>query len=385
MKLNNIDLITKQGTVTLNGELKGSNGNYSLEVDDYEFSDKAANLIGGVYEASQIFFVDEIDLTDEVIDDDIIDELIEIMAQGSFNNTAKAIAIKEYTNSEFSDISEVSDTEFTVNGDGEYFVMTDDEADEAAKEGALNSIEEFGLDGFSPWAKNYALENFVDTDWFDDAMKESYENYAYDIQSESASEPYVNRLHEEMVELNIMDEPEWPEEPDEDDFTHEREDWDDTDWAAEEPEESDFDTEEEFNSAYEKWEDEKDELEKEHDDEQDRLEEEAQEKYDAAYEEWENETEKYRSELESDVENNIEEFVDKKIDGEDGYEWWNDNIGGAEKVVKDNGLLDEEAFAEWLIDQDGRGSFIANYNGQENEETVTYKGDTETFYIYRAQ
>jgi hypothetical protein len=42
-----------------------------------------------------------------------------------------------------------------------------------------------------------------------------------------------------------------------------------------------------------------------------------------------------------------------------------------------------KAFAEAAISADGRGHFLSQYDGEENEEAVEHDGERETFYIYR--
>ncbi len=385
MKLENIELITPMGTMILDGELSGSAGNYSFEMDDFEFTDTVSNLIGGVFEASLLFFSDEIDLTNDTleIDEETLEELFELLTQSKFDEPLKALAVHQHTGAEWSDIEENGEN-FEADGE-EYLVITDEEADEQATQRAKDLIDDIGLEGFTEFAQDHAKEHFIDTDWFDEAMKESSESYCYDIKDESASDSdtYVSRLHEEMVEGGTMNEPEYPEEPEEDEYSHDREDFDSEDIDSEEPEEGDFDTEDEWQDAFDIWETKKEEAEGEWDEEQDRLETETQEEYDNAVEEWETEKEDYRSELENDVENNIDTFAESRIDGDDGYEWWTQNIGDATEVIKNNGLLDEDEFAEWLVETDGRGQYMSSYDGEENVETVTLAGETETFYLYR--
>lgn len=62
-------------------------------------------------------------------------------------------------------------------------------------------IEEYGLDAFTDWARDYIIENCLDVDWFENFYYEDYESYANDIETETASsDEYENRLEEEMAE-----------------------------------------------------------------------------------------------------------------------------------------------------------------------------------------
>ena len=89
------------------------------------------------------------------------------------------------------------DNIFETSDGEEYLVVTDEEADDEFYDYEAELIDELGLDAFSDWAKDYIIENCVDTEWFENF----YELYANDIESESASsDEYENRLEEEMAE-----------------------------------------------------------------------------------------------------------------------------------------------------------------------------------------
>lgn len=102
--------------------------------------------------------------------------------------------------------SECSKNTYIVN-DTEYLVLTDEEADEARVEYLENFLDDCGIAGFSKFGQEYILENCVDTRWFDEAMRESYESYVSDIREElSSSEGFETRLEEEMAEADCEDE-----------------------------------------------------------------------------------------------------------------------------------------------------------------------------------
>ena len=95
---------------------------------------------------------------------------------------------------------------FKTEDGEEYMVLTDDEAEEEFYNYESDLIEECGLDAFSDWARDYIIENCLDVDWFEDYFREDYENYANDIETESASsDEYANRLEEEMAEAECAD------------------------------------------------------------------------------------------------------------------------------------------------------------------------------------
>ena len=339
------------------------------DIDNYGLSDDAAAYLKQHKAAVELFFGDEIELSSEDVDElNYIQEIVEIVIiEGEFTEPERAFALASFLDIEINDISEIDSNNFKAECN-EYYVLNEDEADEKALEMQKNLLDDIGVEGLNEWARNYVYETFVDTSWFDYIMKENNESYANDIKDESASDDiYVNRLHEEMVEKNIMSEPEWP---DENDFTHEVEEFDE-----EEPEQSDFDDENEWQDAYTEWENNKTEFEEE----QDRLVSEMEEEYERAKED-------YKSELESEVENNIDDFVESlNSDYDDGLEYYKSNFGDEEtnQVIKNNNLVDMDEVAEWLVKEDGRGMQLAGYDGNEHEVYITFKGEDYNFLIYK--
>lgn len=112
-------------------------------------------------------------------------------------------ALAKFLGCEVEDLKEYREECFETKDGKEYLVLTDDEADKEFYNYEENSIEELGLDLFTEWAKEYIIENCLDTDWFDDCMKNDYENYCADIELEEASnDEYENRLEEEMAEAD---------------------------------------------------------------------------------------------------------------------------------------------------------------------------------------
>jgi hypothetical protein len=356
------------------------------EIEDLDLSSEAEEFLSNHKNAVELFFGDEIDLTDvDNEDQSLVQEIMEELAGGNFSEPERAFALSEWMGAHITDITEDKHDIATFQaGGGEYLVLTEDEADEKAEDYASTYYE-----GLDPESVMYALEHhgfdseFIDTSWFDDAMHEYNESYAFDIKEESASEPYINRLHEEMCSRGVLSEPEWP---DEDDFTHEREEYEREEFDEDEPMQEDYDSEDEWQEAYSEWEDaqsefesEQDIAEDEHNLEQDRLEEEAEENYEAAKSE-------YESELESDIENAIDEFIDL-LDGDydDGLEYFKDHFGNSEvsQIIKNHDLADLEALGKQLLDDEGRGYFLASYDNNEDYATSTYKGQDYEFYFYR--
>ena len=93
---------------------------------------------------------------------------------------------------------------------GEYIVLTEEEADEAAEEIVKESIDELGLNAFTEDFQQWILDNCIDKDWFDERIEEYYTNYIDDIRdAESGYEEYETRLDEEMDEAGVETEEEF--------------------------------------------------------------------------------------------------------------------------------------------------------------------------------
>jgi hypothetical protein len=80
-----------------------------------------------------------------------------------------------------------------------YYVFDDyDDAYDEAVRYEKDTIEEIGPEGINGY------EDFVETSWFEDAMRESYEAYCNDIENESSSN-FGNRLIEECYDAGLID------------------------------------------------------------------------------------------------------------------------------------------------------------------------------------
>lgn len=94
----------------------------------------------------------------------------------------------------------------TVEVDGsEYKILTDEEADEEFRDYQQSLMDDLGIESFTEWAREHILMNFVDEDWFNEAMRESYESYVEDISREG------NRLAEEIEEVGAVSEEDYVE------------------------------------------------------------------------------------------------------------------------------------------------------------------------------
>ena len=107
---------------------------------------------------------------------------------------------------EGSEIKVLNENTFEVDG-AEYLVLSEDEREEEFYNYQKNLIEDMGLDAFSGWAQDYIIDNFVNDEWFMEAMKEHFEYYISDIREEPAdNEEFENRLQEEIFAVGCEDE-----------------------------------------------------------------------------------------------------------------------------------------------------------------------------------
>ena len=111
------------------------------------------------------------------------------------------------------EISETSWGTLETEDGREYFVGDYDESYAKAVELCKNVIDDLGFDSFTPTYKDYILNNFVDTDIFDDVMRESYEGYISDIESENSSN-FDNRLIEELYDNGILEDSDFEQDED---------------------------------------------------------------------------------------------------------------------------------------------------------------------------
>ena len=149
---------------------------------------------------------------DELIS--IIDDFIKlkdrVMASRTENESLKSLtedideddrikALAEYLGIDTSEISNTYDYEYETP-EGDYLVVTEDEAEALAKEDIRNIYDDLGLESFTPDFRDWIIMNALDNDWFEEAVRESMESYVDNIAYEDG------RLEEEMLEAGIITE-----------------------------------------------------------------------------------------------------------------------------------------------------------------------------------
>jgi hypothetical protein len=99
-------------------------------LDDYDLSNRAIEFIKKHINAVELFFGNEVNLTNLSTDQDLIQEFIEkVLVEDKFTEPQRAFALSKYLSEPVTNIEEMphSSYEFSTNN-AEYLVLTDDEA-----------------------------------------------------------------------------------------------------------------------------------------------------------------------------------------------------------------------------------------------------------------
>jgi len=295
--------------------------------------------LNNLLDAAEIFFQDEITTYDN---DDLGERLFGAWAR-TFDEPMRVAAIQLFLDCPFTSIekSDWGDHNYDVDGEGSFMILTDEEADKEHEEYEKNLIEDIGVRGaFSAEKVDEFLDNddLIDNEWFRGYMEDSNYDYAKEIQYEGeddlASTGYVNRLHEELCQNGLMEEPEWPED--------------------QEPQKVDFKTTAEYIDAHNDW-----------------------------FENLESIIQKYKNEAEAKIQD-YADFMSKDYDNPG--EWFRDHFGDEEYKdrVDEEELWEIDAIVKYMLESGDldRGS-IASYDNVENDQFVELDGKKENFFIYQ--
>lgn len=94
--------------------------------------------------------------------------------------------------------------------DGEYLILTDEEADEYARRSVDELIDDLGLEAFNENFQDWIIDNALDQEWFKEAYEESNYYYIDDIENE-AGNGFESRLVEEAYDEGIVSDDELEE------------------------------------------------------------------------------------------------------------------------------------------------------------------------------
>lgn len=147
------------------------------------------------------------------IDESVKNEKKPITEAVDTDDRRKALADNLGVDIETITTSSYDDKTFETEDGEAYLVLDSDEAREAAIEVVKNDLDDMGIESFTDDFKDWAYRNAIETDWFDDALRESEEFYADDIESEDDNE-YGNRLIHEMYDEGILEDDDFEKDED---------------------------------------------------------------------------------------------------------------------------------------------------------------------------
>lgn len=156
-------------------------------------------------------YVDDVEEVFRKGTDESLDTIKEDFVSVSDLIKNKAASLADYLNIDKKSLKYMQygemDNFIAPDGD-EYLVCTDEEADKLAKEQIIELLDELGIESLS---KEFASDilndsDYIDVDWFEDALKEDMESYVSDIEYETYDTKYANRLIDELVENDIVSE-----------------------------------------------------------------------------------------------------------------------------------------------------------------------------------
>ncbi len=171
-------------------------------------------------------------LKDKISTSDVSESIDKSLTE-SFDDEDRINALAEFLNIDPSEISNIYDYEYETP-EGDYLVVDEDEATELAKEDIRNLYDDMGLESFTSDFRDWIIMNALDNDWFEEAVKESYEFYVEDIESEASSMGYDNRLIEEMHDHQVLSDEDFEEDEDGEPDLRNLKDYVDIDSAKEE-------------------------------------------------------------------------------------------------------------------------------------------------------
>lgn len=118
----------------------------------------------------------------------------------SVSTEERAAALATYLGCEPFECSHLYDNEYKGPDGEEYYVVTEDEAEDLAREDIESLFDELGLDSFTDYFRSWIIENALDQDWFRECVEESTWSYVNDIEDEDG------RLEEELLDRGIITE-----------------------------------------------------------------------------------------------------------------------------------------------------------------------------------
>ena len=123
----------------------------------------------------------------------------------------KIKAICNFKEMSINDLEEINDNIFTIDNvftidNEEYYVLTDEEAQEMYEEMQKELIEEIGFYGFTEYAQKYIIDNCLNMEYFDYCLNEANMDYVDNMYEDELEEMFdtwkVTNKEDLIVELN---------------------------------------------------------------------------------------------------------------------------------------------------------------------------------------
>lgn len=114
----------------------------------------------------------------------------------------KAKALADYLGENVEDVDNTGVNLYTINGD-EYFVVTEEEAEEEVGDQIRQLFDDMGLESFTKSFRDWIINNAVDTSKIEEWMLDSYRSYVDDIENEN-DYTYGTRLIEELYDNDLL-------------------------------------------------------------------------------------------------------------------------------------------------------------------------------------
>ena len=117
----------------------------------------------------------------------------------------KIKAICNFKEMSINELEEINENIFTIDNE-EYYVLTDTEAQEMYEEMEKDLIEEIGFYGFTEYAQEYIIDNYLNMEYFDYCLDEANMDYVDNMYEDELEEMFdtweVTNKKDLIVELN---------------------------------------------------------------------------------------------------------------------------------------------------------------------------------------
>ena len=135
---------------------------------------------------------------------------------------ARKAALAKYLEVSVEELEDISDNEFSLNGET-YRVLTDDEAEEEFDQEVRSYWEDAGIEGVQDWMKDWIFENAIDDEALADVVRDELEQEIWNLSDEEVADRAIDAGLREEDDLYDEESDTWPELKDDVDFDDLRE------------------------------------------------------------------------------------------------------------------------------------------------------------------